>query len=144
MKKILLAITISAFTLTAFASDPVDEKVLESFNKAFKDAENVSWSTSEYTYEVRFDQNKVTAKITYDKAGNILRTLRYYTEEKLPLMVITKVKDKYNDKKIFGVVEISSEEGTFYHITLEGAKTWTMLKADSYGNLSVEKKFKKA
>ena len=144
MKKIFLAAFISACTLTVFASDPVDAKVLEAFNKAFKNAQNVSWSTSEYTYEVRFDQNKVTAKITYDKAGNILRTLRYYTEEKLPLMVITKVKEKYNDKKIFGVVEVSSQDGTFYHITLEDAKNWTMIKADSYGYLTVEKKFKKA
>ena len=144
MKKIFLAIMISAFTLNAFATDPVDAKVLESFKKAFKDAENVSWSTSEYTYEVRFEQNKVTAKITYDKNGNIIKTLRYYGEDKLPLMVLTKVKNKYADKKIFGVVEVSSDEGTFYHLTLEDAKNWMQIKADGYGYMTVEKKFKKA
>jgi hypothetical protein len=144
MKKIFLVALISACTLHVFASDPVDAKVLESFNKTFKNVENVSWSTSEYTYEVRFDQDKVSAKITYDKNGNIVRTMRYYTEEKLPLMVLTKVKNKYSDKKIFGVVELSSDEGTFYHITLEDANNWLNVKADSYGSTSVESKFKKA
>jgi hypothetical protein len=144
MKKIFLAAFISACTLTVFASDPVDAKVLEAFNKAFKNAQNVSWSTSEYTYEVRFDQDKVTAKITYDKSGNIIRTMRYYGEEQLPLLIMNKVKNKYTDKKIFGVVEVASEDGTYYHITLEGAKTWMNIKADSYGSITVESKFKKA
>ena len=144
MKKIFLAALISVCTLNVFASDPVDAKVLEAFNKAFKNVENVSWSTSEYTYEVRFEQDKVTAKITYDKNGEIIRTLRYYTEDKLPLIVLTKVKNKYSDKKIFGVVEIASEEGTYYHITLEDAKSWMQIKSDSFGTSSVEAKFKKA
>src|SRR4029079_12917885 len=99
MKKIFLAAFISACTLTVFASDPVDAKVLDAFNKAFKNAENVSWSTSENTYEVRFDQNKVTAKITYDKEGNIIRTMRYYGEDQLPLLIMNRVKNKYSDKK---------------------------------------------
>jgi hypothetical protein len=144
MKKIFLAALITVCTMTAFASDPVDAKVLESFNKTFKNVTNVSWSTSEYTYEVRFEQNKVTAKITYDRSGNIIKTMRYYTEEKLPLIVLTKVKNKYTDKKIFGVVEESSEDGTYYHITLEDAKNWLNVKVDSYGSMSVESKFKKA
>jgi|SRR4051812_26289145 hypothetical protein len=144
MKKILLAVMILASTLRVFASDPVDAKVLDAFNKAFKNAENVTWSTSEYTYEVRFDQNTVTSRITYDKAGNIIRTMRYYTEEQLPLLIVTKVKNKYADKKIYGVVEVSSEDGTFYHVTLEDAKSWLNIKADAYGSISVVSKFKKA
>ena len=144
MKKFFLAMIISACTLTVFASDPVDAKVLEAFAKTFKDAQNVTWSTSELTYEVRFDQNKVSARITYDKQGNIIKTMRYYTEEQLPLIVLTKVKNKYSDKKIYGVVEVSSDEGTYFHITLEDAKNWLNIKSDSYGSTVVESKFKKA
>jgi hypothetical protein len=144
MKKILLAAMILACTLRVFASDPVDAKVLDEFNKTFKNAENVTWSTSEYTYEVRFNQNSVTSRITYDKSGNIIRTMRYYTEEQLPLLIVTKVKNKYSDKKIYGVVEVSSEDGTYYHITLEDAKSWLNIKADTFGSISVESKFKKA
>ncbi|MFL5774528.1 MAG: PepSY-like domain-containing protein [Flavisolibacter sp.] len=145
MKKILFAAIVSVCTLNLFAADPgVNEKVLSAFNNTFKNAENVSWSTSKYTYEVRFQQNLITAKITYDKEGNILRTLRYYNEDQLPILVLTKVKNRFSDKRVYGVVEESSEEGTYYHITLEDEKNWFEIKSDNYGSLTLEKKFRKA
>ena len=145
MKKILFAAVVSLFTLHLFAADPgIDEKVLNAFNKTFKNAENVSWSTSKYTYEVRFVQNQITAKITYDREGNILRSLRYYGEDQLPILVLTKVKNRFTDKRIYGVVEESSEEGTYYHITLEDEKNWLDVKSDNYGSITIEKKFRKA
>jgi hypothetical protein len=147
MKKILFAavLVIGSALRSLAAEDPgVNEKVLEAFNKTFQNVKDVSWIENESSYEVRFKQDEITSKITYDKLGNIVSTLRYYYEDKLPLMILTRVKQKYADKKIFGVVEESSDQGTFYHITLEDEKTWTNLKADSYANLSVEKKFRKA
>ena len=59
-------------------------------------------------------------------------------------MIMAKLKQKFNDKKVFGVVEVASEEGTFYHITLEDAKNWLEVKADTYGEISIQKKFRKA
>ena len=147
MKKILFAavLVIGSALRSLAAEDPgVNEKVLAAFNKTFQNARDVSWIETEGSYEVRFKQDEITSKITYDKLGNIVSTLRYYHEEKLPLMILTKVKQKYADKKVFGVVEESSELGTFYHITLEDEKNWVNLKADSYANLTVEKKFRKA
>jgi hypothetical protein len=147
MKKILFAavLVIGSALRSLAAEDPgVNEKVLEAFNKTFQNVKDVSWIENESSYEVRFKQDEITSKITYDKQGNIVSTLRYYYEDKLPIMILTRVKQKYSDKKIFGVVEESSDQGTFYHITLEDEKTWVNLNADSYGNLSVEKKFRKA
>lgn len=147
MKKILFAavLVLGSALRSLAAEDPgVNEKVLEAFNKTFQNVQEVSWIENESSYEVRFKQDEISSRITYDKVGNIVSTLRYYHEDKLPLMILTKLKQKYSDKKVFGVVEESSEEGTFYHITLEDAKNWVNLKADSYGNLSVEKKFRKA
>ena len=147
MKKILFAavLVLGSALRSLAAEDPgVNEKVLEAFNKTFQNVQEVSWIENESSYEVRFKQDEISSRITYDKVGNIVSSLRYYHEDKLPLMILTKLKQKYSDKKVFGVVEESSEEGTFYHITLEDAKNWVNLKADSYGNLSVEKKFRKA
>ena len=145
MKKILFAALLSLGSLSLFAAGPgVDEKILESFNKTFRNAEEVSWTEMEDSYQVSFKQNTISSKITYDKQGNIVKTLRYYFEDQLPLMILSKVKNKYAGKKVHGVVEVSSESGTYYHITLEDEKSWTELKADVFANITVVKKFKKA
>lgn len=144
MKKIVLAALILACSFRALADDPtVNEKVLAAFNKTFKDVQEVRWTENNFSYEVKFKQEEVISKVIYDKEGNILRTLRYYGEQQLPIMVLAKIKTRYSDKKVHCVVEESSDEGTYYHITLEDEKNWLDIKADSYGSLSVENKFKK-
>lgn len=143
MKKILLAAIVFASSFSAMADDPTG-KVLEAFNKTFPNVKEVAWTENEQSYEVKFKQNEVLSKITYDKDGNILRALRYYYEQNLPLLVLSKVRSKYSDKKIFGVTEESSEEGTFYHIILEDEKHWLNITADSYGGIKLDKKFNKA
>ena len=143
MKKIFLAALVFVFGFSAMATDP-NEKVLEAFKKTFKNVEEVAWTENPNSYEVKFKQNEILAKVTYDKEGNILRTLRYYYEDQLPLLVLSKVKSKFSDKKIFGVTEEASQEGTFYHITLEDEKNWVQITSDIYGGIKVDKKFKKA
>jgi len=144
MKKILLsAAIVFSFSFSAMADDP-SQKVLDAFNKTFPHVKDVAWTESEQSYEVKFKQNEILSKVTYDKNGNILKTLRYYYEQNLPLLVLSKVKNKFNDKKIFGVTEESSDEGTFYHIILEDEKHWINITADSYGGIKVDNKFNKA
>jgi hypothetical protein len=143
MKKILLAAIVFAFSFRAMADDP-NQKVLEAFNKTFPHVKDVAWTENEHSYEVKFKQNEILSKVTYDMDGNILKTLRYYYEQNLPLLVLSKVKSKFNDKKIFGVTEESSDEGTFYHIVLEDEKHWINITADSYGSIKVDNKFNKA
>ena len=144
MKKIFLATMILAFGTTAFAGPGVDEKVLSAFTRAFQNATNVNWTESESEYQVSFNQMTVSSKITYDRQGNIIKTLRYYKEEQLPLLVLSNLKKKFEGQEIFGVVEESSVDGTIYHVTLESKKNWTTVRADGYGTLTVEKKFNKA
>lgn len=143
MKKILLAAIVFASGFSAMADDP-NQKVLDAFNKTFPQVKEVAWTENEHSYEVKFKQNEILSKVTYDMNGNIIKTLRYYYEQNLPLLVLSKVKSKFNDKKIFGVTEESSEEGTYYHIILEDEKHWINITADSYGGIKVNKKFNKA
>jgi hypothetical protein len=145
MKKIIFAAIISLFAFQVFAADPlVNEKVLTAFNKTFQRATDIRWSELPEAYEVSFKQDEIFTRVTYDKQGNIERTLRAYYEEQLPIMVLSKVKARFAGKKIFGVIEESSQDGTYYHITLEDEKHWFNIKADSMGTLTVEKKFRKA
>lgn len=142
MKKILLAAFVIACSFSVRADEP-NEKVLDAFNKTFRGAQEISWSENNYTYEVRFKQNEVVSRVTYDKQGNIVRTLRYYYEQQLPMLVLSKVKNRFPSKKVFGVTEESFDETTIYHIVLEDEKSWMDVTSDSYGSLTVEKKYKK-
>jgi hypothetical protein len=146
MKKILLAALIltSGFRVFAHEPDPtVNDKVLGAFSKTFQYVDNVSWSEFKYAYEVRFNQYGTVTRVVYDKQGNILTTYRYYAEDKLPIMILVRVKQKFSDKKINGVVEESNEEGTTYHLTLEDAKTWLQVRVTGEGTIMVDKKLKK-
>ena len=145
MKKIILAAFVLSFSFCAFANDPtVNEKVLNAFNKTFKNVQDVSWSETENSYQANFKQNQMISRVIYDKEGNIVQTFRYYYEQQLPIMVLAKVKERFSDKKIYGVTEVASAEGLYYYITLEDDKKWVEVKADNYGSLTIEKKFKKA
>lgn len=144
MKKIFLAaIVFASFSFRAMADDP-NAKVLDAFNKTFPHVKEVAWTENDQTFEVKFRQNEILSRVTYDKEGNILKTLRYYKEQELPLLVLSKVRSKFSDKKIFGVTEESSEAGTFYHIVLEDEKHWVNITADSFGSITIDKKFNKA
>ena len=143
MKKILLAAIVFASSFTAMADDP-NQKVLDAFNKTFPHVKEVAWTENDHSYEVKFRQNEILSKVTYDRDGNILNTLRYYYEQNLPLLVLSKVKSKFSNKKIYGVTEESSEEGTFYHIILEDEKHWINITADSYGGIKLDMKYNKA
>ncbi|HEU4470883.1 MAG TPA: hypothetical protein VFR58_07370 [Flavisolibacter sp.] len=145
MKKVLFAAAlILGYNLNVFANDPiVNEKVLEAFNKTFQNVEELSWTANDHSYEANFKQSQITTRVTYDKQGNIIKTIRSYYEQHLPIIILAKIKNKFSDQKIFGVTEISSEEGMFYYIVLEDDKNWTEIKADTYGAINVQKKFKK-
>lgn len=144
MKSILLAAVALAFTFSSFAKDPgVSEKVLAAFNKTFSDVKDVVWTQANNTYEANFRQREIQIRVYYDQEGNITKTLRYYGEEHLPLMVLSKIKTKYTDKKVFGVTEESSEDGLYFYVALEGEKSWLEVKSDVYGSLTETKKMKK-
>ena len=146
MKKLLLSVTAAIFSFVVFAASPttVNEKVLKAFNASFKDAKQVVWEEHPNVYEVKFMHNEIQSRITYDPNGTILKTIRYYKEEQLPLLIQGKLKDKFPNKKVFGVTEVGSQDQLNYHVVLEDEKTWTIVVCDALGYMTVDKKYKKA
>ncbi len=146
MKKFFLIAVTAMFSLGLFAAEPlsINEKVLEAFQKSFKHAQDVSWHEYDNRYEVKFTHNTVDSRITYDTEGNILKTIRYYGEDQLPLFLRAKIQKQYKDKKIYGVTELAEEGELDYYVILEDAKNWIHVKCDPVGSMSVYKKYKKA
>ena len=145
MKKffLFLALACLGFNLMAAIPEPVNQKVLSSFSKIFTNAVDIHWYKYVSYYEVNFKHNGIKTKITYSPDGIMVNTIRYFGANNLPILVLTKIKNKYCDQKIFGVVEESSEEGVVYHITLEDQKYWIIVKSDDMGYLVRENKFVK-
>lgn len=137
---IALFIATTAFTV----EPPVKEKVQQLFKTAFPDATNISWYQHGDYFDVGFEHNNIKCCITYDVNGSIVRASRYYYEKDLPLFIVAKVKNKYPDKKIYGVTEFTTPEEQQYYLILEDDKTWTTISADKCGNLTRLKKLTKA
>lgn len=145
MKKLLFPLAI-LFSVICFANNPIpaiNEKVLKAFNESFGDVKNVSWYESGKIISARFNCNGIDTQIRYDKNGNVLQTIRYYTEKELPPFIQTKVKEQYKDKEIFGITELSSGSYLFYYVVLHDDKNWLNVQADPYGNLTLYSKMKK-
>ncbi|MBS1916392.1 MAG: hypothetical protein JST87_08935 [Bacteroidetes bacterium] len=146
MKKNLLAIaliagvvSLSSFTVKA----EINQKVLQSFHAVFAEAKHVKWTEYPDSYFVSFTQNDILVKVTYDKDGNLLSSIRYYKEQRLPLNILYKVKKEYPSKTIDIVTEVSNSDGTVYFVQLKDDKGWISVKSDESGNMEVVDRIEK-
>lgn len=141
-----LFITIASFCVlqaSAYAAPEVNKKTIETFRVAFKDAEDVTWYAEENYDHVYFTLQNIKTRIKYDKEGNFVSCLRTYMEESLPMLIRIKLKEKYADKKVTSVAELSTNDGTEFHMNLEDEKNIYMIRGDATGSLNLEKKIRK-
>ena len=144
MKQILL-IALIAVGLTANSTPPdINEKVLKAFKETFANATDVTWHENKNHYMVSFKQATITSRANYDLDGNLISTVRYYSEEHLPAHILAKVKKKFAGKSVFGVTELVTDDEISYHIKLEDEKNWYTVKSDIWGGLAVKEKYRKA
>jgi hypothetical protein len=144
MKKTFIAVScFMMIAVSALASTP-NEKVLKVFQATFASPQDVRWTEQENFYYVSFIQSGIRSRVKYDAEGNFISSLRYYTEQHLPLNVISGLKKRYADKKIFGITEITTDEEVVYHVKLEDAKRWYTVKISGNGRILSSEKFWKA
>ena len=145
MKKLIIATCLFA-ALSVRASNPpeVTEKVLKAFNETFMKATDVVWHEVKNFYEASFKQSEIISRAIYDQDGNLVRTTRYYSQENLPINILTKLQKRFAGKSVYGVTELSTEDQVSYHITMQDDKNWYIIKADNWGSLELEQKYKKA
>ena len=144
MKKILATLLIACASTFTFAAPPVSEKVLKVFADLFPAVQDAKWHTFETYYQVYFDKDDIKCRIKYDFDGKIIGTTRYYGEKSVCPFLKAKIAQKFAGKKIFGITEMTSENEMTYEFVLEDEKSWTKVKSDATGQMSVTEKFKKA
>jgi hypothetical protein len=152
MKKFLIVFATLLIGLSSFAFSPkeIDEKLIQVFKTSFPNAVSVNWSESPESYVVNFFENGIRSRVIYQKDGSFVHFTRYYQEENLPFSVRFKVTKLYPERKIFGVVEVSTvsdeQNSAFveYYVKMEDQKSWVTVKVDSEGYVKVVDKFRKA
>ena len=145
-KTLLMALCMLVFSAGAFAAKEynISDKLLQTFKQTFPDAQQVVWSEQGEKYTVNFRQGEVLTKVEYDKDGNFLSSLRYYSEKNLPVTILCRLQKKYPEKKIFGVTEMATESSVEYYIKLEDETNWMTIRSSIDGSMQVVEKYKKA
>lgn len=146
---LLFAAVLFFSTQIAFATGGTKEmeatsKLKQALNKEFAGASDIKWySEDNKTFMAKFSLNARAVTAYFDGEGNLLATRRYIDEQYLPLAVSNKLAKRYPKDKIRWVVEFDSEGSTVYYVTLEGEKTWKVIKSGPNGDLSVHQNMKK-
>ena len=143
MKKVLMIICAALLGAAAYAAPDHNEKVLKSFRETFTQAEEVKWDETEDYFTVSFVSAGIRSKVNYDKEGNMLSSIRYYSPQLLPLNIFNKLRKEYQKKNLFGVTEVTSGNDVTYYVKMEDGKHWFTLKVDESGNSTVFEKYKK-
>jgi hypothetical protein len=145
-RTLLVAACLLTLSAGAFAEQhfTISDKLLEAFRKTFPDAMQVKWVEEPNSYLVTFKQNDILTKVNYDKDGNFVSSIRYYSEKNLPVSIICHLQKEYPGKSVFGVTEVATEYTTEYYIKLQDDKNWYTIHSDASGNLEKIEKFRKA
>jgi hypothetical protein len=143
MKKSLLLLAFLCSITIAFAGPPISEKVIKNFTTSFPGASEVVWTEFDNFYQVYFVKDKVQCRMYYDFNGNIIKSRRDFSGDKLNPFLTAKLQKKFPDKTIFVVNEFSSEAETFYLVHLEGKKDWLEVRCSPTGEMSIVNKLQK-
>jgi hypothetical protein len=146
-RSLIIACCLLTLSAGVFAGSDgnISDKLLQAFHKTFPDAQQVRWAETEDRYMVNFKQADILTKVEYDKDGNFISSIRYYSEKNLPVNILVRLQKRFSDKKVFGVTEVTNENSSVeYYIKLEDADSWVTVKSNVEGNMQVTEKYKKA
>lgn len=130
------------FIVSTAAAAP-GSKLVQRFNETFPNAKNVKWVDDNAGFFVSFSQNGNYNKVFYNKQGNFVYSLKYFSGDALPVNIIMTLNEKYDAAKIIGATELTTENNTVYSVKLsKGDKLYcldiladgTVLKEESFIN----------
>ncbi len=146
MKKLVLTIAVITFLFSAAFAAPtkLNERTLSTFAKEFKDAQNISWKTSEDYTLATFTWKGQKLQAFYDNTGTRKALVRNIEIENLPMGAQFKLNEKYADYTLDEIMEVNtSDDGMYYYACMKKPNRTLVLKISSTGDqVSVQKKIK--
>ena len=146
MKKTIITLASFFLMITAFAGTPSapSEKVLKLFNATFTSPQEVTWYDNADHYRVSFVQDGILTRVKYDKEGNFISSMRYYSKQNLPINIFCLVTKEFEGMEVYGVTETTNTVKVNYYITLHDGQNLVTMKVNSNGEISKVRKYKKA
>lgn len=142
MKSLFIAILFALGISTASATDiKVNPAVLQSFQKSYSQAKNVSWSKVDQMYKVSFTIDNSIVYAFYSQEGVLSAATRYIAQDQLSLVLQTDLKKHLDGFRVNEIFEVNNESGTTYYATLVSGNKMVVLES-SVGNWRVYKKTK--
>lgn len=122
MKKFfLLALTAIATGTIAFAG-PSTKKVNDHFSAAFKNAQNVTWTTSGDYNQASFTLDAQKVNAYYNEEGELIGTTKTVAFDKLPESALETITTKYTfpEYRLSGCIEFTDgSNNSFYYVSFE-------------------------
>jgi hypothetical protein len=133
MKK-KIGILMAAFILSAgllFANsgkNAIPESVVSAFNRGFSCAKEVQWEGYGSYYKVTFNQHGNTLYVFYSDNGELMGTANNILSDKLPDLLQSAIKTKYQGYWITDLVKYDAGDQTGFIVTVENADEKIVLK----------------
>ena len=139
-----LSLLISASSFHPPKDDTVSAKVKSAFEKTFASASDVNWKKVKGFYMVNFKENNQDFSAAFSEEGELMSATRNISLSQLPLSISLALQNKYQGYSIDNsVTELTVDGQSNYYIKAENSKHSVTIKANSFGDLSVESKTKK-
>ncbi|HEY1023918.1 MAG TPA: hypothetical protein VGE26_02035 [Sphingobacteriaceae bacterium] len=121
----------------------VNEKVLNVFERSFREAENPRWFKLGRKYMVKYNVEDMLHKALFRNKGGFIYDMGYGTEKHLPGNLQTQVKGNYKDFAITTAVNVRQSDRNLWKINIEDDQNIVLLHAED-GLLIEEDRIEKA
>lgn len=118
----------------------VHARVLKAFNRNFKTAAPVQWSTDDQYYLAYFVKDGIQNRVTYRKNGQMIQSMKTYGAKHLNNETKSQVEEAYDGYDITSVTEITSQGETVYFVNIESRRKLKEVIAYN-GDLMVRRQF---
>jgi hypothetical protein len=145
MKTMILALSmLLVINVKSYAADEkVAAAVLQSFEKSFSTASDVSWTKVRDFYKAEFVLDGQSLNVWYNTSGDLIALSRLLTINQLPIAAQISLKKDYNDYILANLFEVDNEEGNNYYAVVDNTKATLKLKTDGGGKWMVYEKQRK-
>jgi len=125
------------------AKATANDRAIAKFGKFFPNASSESWTKTKNGFAVRFSSNNMQQLVFLTKRGNVVASIKYYSEKQLPSDMRMTIRYAYPDFSIKSVREVNAANSTAYLITIEDATSWKTIRIVN-GETDVYEEYKKA
>ena len=105
-------------------------EVDKAFKKTFPDAQNLKWYMLDKNYLAKFIENDLKHQALLTKKGYLKYDITYGNENQLPVDILQKVSDAYDDYKVTSVANIKESGRDVWIINLESLKNIVVVWAE--------------